>query len=144
MLDNNNSNNGENKSGGSNTEDGPEAHRLTISRMAEQAVISILDRVNYGFSVGKVNRNNIGNWVLIRYSEILTQDDIKEIRTAHTDEFAALDVFLRRAKEAGKLPPELSAYLHKQMGQDEAPKKKTKKNLQENNINDVIDAVDKK
>jgi|GEM_PF-1461229 len=133
-----------NKAGGNNTEEGPELHRLTISRVAEQALISMLDRVNDGFNVGKVNRNNLATWSLIRFSEIISHENIKEIRAAHTDEFAALDMVLRRAKETGKLPPELSAYLHKQMGQDEIPKKKTKKNLQENNINDVIDGDDKK
>lgn len=144
MLDNNNINNTGDREREQKTEDEPEAHRLTISRMAEQAVLSILDRVNDGFSVGKVNRNNIANWVLVRYSEIVSQDDIKEIRTAHTDEFAALDMVLRRAKETGKLPPELSAYLQKQMGQDEIPKKKFKKSLQDSNINDVVGSGDKK
>lgn len=119
-----------------NTEVGPEVHRLTISRAAEEALVSVLDRVNEGFAVGKVNRNNLANWLIIRDSQAITAEDIKEIRTAHTDEFAALDMVLRRAKESGKLPAELRAYLLKQIGSDEPPKKKTKKNLQNDVIND--------
>ena len=121
-----------------NTEVGPEVHRLTISRAAEEALVSVLDRVNEGFAVGKVNRNNLANWLIIRDSQGITADDIKEIRTAHTDEFAALDMVLRRAKESGKLPAELRAYLLKQIGSEEPPKKKPKKNLQNDVINDDI------
>ena len=136
---NSNDNNRENKSEEIRDQKvAEEVHRLTISRVAEEALVSILKRVNDGFSVGKVNRNNVANWVLTRFNDSISQDDIKEIRSAHTDEFAALDVVLRRAKENGELPPELRAYLKQQKGIEQAPKKKVKRILQTDVINDDI------
>ena len=128
----------ESKMNENNDDVGTEVHRLTISKVAELALISVMERVNNGFAVGKVNRNNLANWIIAKFAETVSQDQIKEIRTAYTDEFAALDMVLRRAKESGKLPPELKAYLLKHIGDDEAPKKKKKNHLQNNVINDDI------
>ncbi len=127
-----------NNNTGKNTEDGIENHRLTISKSGENALISMMDRVNDGFTGGKVNRNNLANWVFIRFSDNLSPEEIKEIRSEHVDEFAALDAVMRRAKLAGKLPPELRAYLQREIGLDDPPKKKSKKNLQADLINDDV------
>lgn len=127
-----------NKELGINPEEGTDSHRLTINRAAELALVGAVERINDGFEGGKVNRNQIAVWAILRFSEGLTDDVIKEIRADHLDEFFALDTVLRKAKESGKLPPELRAFLQKQLGFDEVPKKKGKKCLSENNINDVI------
>ena len=129
----------ENKTAENYDDGGAEVHRLTISKVAELSLISVMDRVNSGFAVGKVNRNNLANWIISKFAESVSLDQIKEIRTAYTDEFAALDMVLRRAKESGKLPPELKAYLLKHIGNDEVPKKKTKNLLPINVINDDIE-----
>lgn len=138
VIDNNIKNNtGINTNTGTGTEDGA-GHRLTINRSAENALTSAVERINDGFHGGKVNRNQIAIWAILQFGENLTTDEIKEIRVEHLDEFSALDIVLRRAKESGKLPPELSAFIQRQMGFDESPKKKNKKTLPDNNINDVI------
>lgn len=115
-----------------------ELHRITISRGAERALTSIVDRVNDGFAGGKVNRTQIANWVLLRFSEGLDDATIKEIRLEHFDEVAVLESILRQAKECGRVPTEFKGLLQKQFGMDEAPRKKPKKVLTENVINDDI------
>lgn len=125
---------------GTDTEEASDSHRLTINRAAEMALVGAVDRVNDGYAGGKVNRNQIAIWAIQRFSEDLADDEIKEIRAEHLDEFSAIESVLRRAKASGKLPPELKAFIQKQMGFDEAPKKKSKKNLPGNIINDDISA----
>lgn len=123
-----------------NTEDGMENHRLTITKAAEVALASAVERVNYGFQGGKANRNQVAVWALVRFSEQLGVDEIREIRSEYLDEFSAIDAILRKAKSNGKMPPELKAFLQKHMGFDDMPKRKGKKGLQENIINDDIPA----
>jgi len=133
-----NNNLDKNKEKGTNTEDGSDSHRLTINRAAENTLVRAVERINDGFQGGKVNRNQIAVWAVLRFGESLGDEEIKEIRAEYMDEFSAFDAVLRRAKESGSLPAELKAFIQKQMGLDEAPRKKAKKNLPYNNINDVI------
>jgi len=103
--------------------------RLTINGAAEAALTKAVDRINEGFSGGKINRNQLAIWAIQRFAEDLDDGEIKDIRSEHLDEFSALDAVLRRAKESGQLPPELKAFIHKQLGFDDAPKKKGKKDV---------------
>lgn len=106
-----------------------DSHRLTINGVAEQALAGAVERINNGFQGGKVNRNQLAVWAILRFAENLDDGEIKDIRAEHLDEFSAIDAVLRRAKETGQLPPELKAFIQKQMGFDDAPKKKSKKEL---------------
>lgn len=105
-----------------------DTHRLTINGVAEIALSRAVDRVNDGFH-GKINRNQLAVWAILKFSENLDEPEIKDIRAEHLDEFSAIDAVLRRAKETGQLPPELRAFIQKQMGFDEAPKRKSKKEV---------------
>ena len=114
-----------------------EIHRITISKSAEEVLTAIMEPVNDGFEGGKVNRSQITNWILLRFCEDYSDVEIKEIRAENIDEVAALEAILRRAKKSGKMPPELKALLHKQLGLEEVPKKR-KKQLPDHIINDDI------
>lgn len=113
-----------------------EMHRITVSRGAERALMGILERVNDGFAGGRVNRTQIANWVLLRFSDRLDDAEIKEIRMEHFDEVAVLETILRQAKESGRVPAEFKGLLQKQLGMDEAPKKSSRKALTKSFIND--------
>lgn len=106
-----------------------DTHRLTINGVAEIALSRAMDRVNDGFQGGKINRNQLAVWAILKFAENLDEPEIKAIRAEHLDEFSAIDAVLRRAKEAGQLPSELRAFIQKQMGFDEAPKRKNKKEV---------------
>lgn len=111
------------------SEDANDSHRLTINRVAELALSKIVDRVNDGFHGGKINRNQLAVWAILRFAENLDEAEIRDIRAEHLDEFSAIDAVLRIAKETGQLPPELKAFIQKHMGFDDAPKKKSKKEV---------------
>ena len=110
--------------------------RLTVSKVADRALISVVDRVNDGFTGGRVNRSQMVSWILAKFHENLSEADIRSIRADHYDAVAALESAFRRAKESGVVPDELRLLLQKNEGLDETPKKKIKKPLQENIIND--------
>jgi len=120
---------GGNAKGSPQSEETSDSHRLTINGAAEAALTKAADRINEGFSGGKINRNQLAVWAIQRFAENLDDNEIKDIRAEHLDEFSAIDAVLRRAKETGQLPPELKAFIHKQMGFDDAPKKKGKKDV---------------
>ena len=119
-------------------EEETETSRLSISKIASQALGLIIERVNNGFEGGKVNRSQIANWLIIRTNDDLSEEIVKEIRAQHIDEFAVFDAVLRRAKESGQLPAELRAFIQKHAGIDDSPKKKFKKALPTDVINDDI------
>lgn len=117
---------------------GEELHRITVSKQAERALSAVVEKINDGFSGGKVNRTQMANWILARFNETLTEAEIKEIRMEHFDEVAMLENILRQAKESGKVPAEFKGLLQKHLGMDEVQKKRTKKALTEDIINDDI------
>ena len=105
--------------------------RLAISKAADEALATIVERVNDGFNGGRVNRTQTVSWLLIRQAERLSDTFIREIRADHFDEVALLEATLKQAKASGKLPAELRAFLQKQMlGADEdGTKKRSKKEI---------------
>ena len=111
------------------SEDTNDSHRLTINGAAEQALTGAVERVNDGFQGGKLNRNQLAIWAILRFAEHLDDSEVRDIRAEYLDEFSAIDAVLRRAKEIGQLPPELKAFVQKQMGFDDAPRKRSKKEL---------------
>ncbi len=111
---------------------------MTVSRVADRALHMIVEKVNDGFTGGRVNRSQMANWILAKFYENLSEADIRSIRADHYDAVAALESAFRRAKENGVVPDELRLLLQKNEGLDESPKKKGKKTLPENIINDDV------
>ncbi|GIL17473.1 MAG: hypothetical protein BroJett040_12240 [Oligoflexia bacterium] len=100
--------------------------RITVSKEAQNALENIKDRVNDGFSGGKVNLTQMANWILLRFQNDLDEAYIKDIRAEHFDEVAMLESILKKAKESGKVPTDFKALLQKQLGLDEPTKRKNK------------------
>ncbi len=116
-----------------------EIHRITVSKAAEEALSAIMERVNDGFDGGKINRMQVANWIILRFSDSYGDSEIKDIRAENFDEVAVLEAILRRAKKNGKVPLEIKALLQKQLGFEEPPKKR-KKSLPDNIINDDMES----
>lgn len=124
---------------GNKEQKGEEIQRITVSKLGQDALTAIIERVNDGFIGGKINRTQAANWIMVRFNENLSDAEVKEIRLEHFDEVAVLEAILRQAKESGKVPTEFKALLQKQLENTEQPKKKPKKALTENYVNDVIE-----
>lgn len=100
--------------------------RITVSKEAQNALENIKDRVNDGFTGGKVNLTQMANWILLRFQNELDETQIKEIRAEHFDEVAMLESILKQAKESGKVPTDFKALLQKHLNQEEPTRRKTK------------------
>lgn len=98
--------------------------RITVSKEAQNTLGMITDRINDGFTGGKVNRTQVANWILKCFLSDLDEAQIKEIRAEHFDEVAMLENILKQAKESGKVPTDFKTLLQKQFGLDEPSKKK--------------------
>lgn len=109
---------------GNGNGNGEEIQRITVSRDAQGALGNIVDRVNDGFTGGKVNRTQMANWILLRFNSELNEAHIKEIRAEHFDEVAMLESILRQAKETGNMPSDFKALLQKQLGTEDNGRKK--------------------
>ena len=113
--------------------------KITVSKEAEEKLMSVIEKVNNGFDAGKVNRQDLASWALIRFAEDCDAETIKTIRQDHFDEFTVLEAILKRGKEQGKLPVELRNILRQQMTLDLPSRKSTKKQLTSNYINGVTE-----
>lgn len=103
-----------------------EIQRITVSKEAQTALGNIVDRVNDGFTGGKVNRTQMANWILLKFNNEIDETQIKEIRAEHFDEVAMLESILKQAKETGTVPSDFKVLLQKQLGGDEPTKRKMK------------------
>ena len=114
--------------------------KITVSKEAEEKLMAVIEKVNNGFDAGKVNRQDLASWVLIRFAKECGLETIKEIRQDHFDEFAVLESILKRSKEQGQLPQELKDLVRGQLNSFTAPRRAGKKPLTKNYINDAIES----
>lgn len=98
--------------------------RVVVSNESLGALKAIMDKVNDGFSGGRVNQTEIANWIILHFQSELNESQIKEIRAEYFDEVAMLESILKQAKESGKVPTDFKILLQKQLGLDESPKRK--------------------
>ena len=105
---------------------GGKLQRIVVSNESRAALKTIIERVNDGFSGGKVNLTEIANWIILRFQHGLDEAQINEIRSEHFDEVAMLESILKEAKASGKVPTDFKSLLQKQLGLNESPKRKTK------------------
>ncbi len=109
------------------SEHGDEYIKVTVSKKSETAIGHLLTKVNDGFEGGRVNRQNLMSWILVRFVDDCTDQEIKAIRADHFDEITLLELSLKRFRQAGALPPELKKILLAQAGIDDTPKSKRAK-----------------
>jgi hypothetical protein len=90
----------------------------------------MLSKVNNGFEGGRINRQNLISWILVRFSDECDEQEIRAIRADHFDEIALLELCLKRAKQAGSVTPELKKLLLSQAGLDDTGRRITKKSVE--------------
>ncbi|HAR43296.1 MAG TPA: hypothetical protein DCS07_11820 [Bdellovibrionales bacterium] len=115
-----------------------EVVKITISKDAEVNLVRILERVNDGFEAGRINRQELASWALMRFAEDCADDTIRSIRMEYFDEMAFLESILKKSKESGKLPPEIKNALKQHMGIENQAKRPVKKTLTTSYTNDVV------
>ena len=74
--------------------------KLAASHDADQALESMLIKINDGFQGGKVTKGELLSWVLIRFQDRHLTSAIDEIRREHFDEIAYLQSVIKTARMA--------------------------------------------
>jgi len=115
-------------------------YRITVSKDAENALAEILDKVNSGFEGGKVSRTQMANWVILKFRDVLSSAQVREIRLQHINEFDYLEAIFRKAKREGKIPTELKAFMNRELSLEETTTKR-KRGLQEGVTNGDLGAT---
>lgn len=119
-----------NGNGSGNQENTEEEYiKVTVSKKAEKAIGDLLVRVNDGYEGGRVSRQDLMSWILAKFVEECTDQEIRAIRADHFDEISLLELSLKRFKQAGGLPPELKKLLMAEAGLEDPCKKMSKKQL---------------
>jgi len=108
-----------------------EVYRVTVTKVADEALTKIVDRINNGFEGGKVNRAEAVAWIVINFLKNISEPVLQEIRLEHFDEMALLASMFKKAKKTGKVPAELKGLLLRQVGADAPVSKKQKEKLPE-------------
>lgn len=117
-------------------------YRISISKAAEKALIDVLEKVTRDFPAGQINRSQLAGWILLKFADDASADDIRAIRMDHVNELVLLEHYYRQAKETGKLQPEVRDFVRKLAGMDDAQRKGGKKNLPKVINDDLIETED--
>ena len=109
--------------------------KITITKESENAAMEIVDKVNSGFEAGKVNRQDVVSWIIMRFKGQFGQEEIKTIRASFANEITLLESIFKKAKETGVMPNQLKEALRDYLVNDSSQKRK-KTSLTQKSIND--------
>jgi len=81
--------------------------KIAITKEADRHVINILSRVNSEFEAGRVSKQDLISWIILKFAREISDGDIETIRVDHFDEMAFFDFLYKKAKKTGVVPLEL-------------------------------------
>lgn len=93
-----------------------ETIKITINKETEVKLLELLSKVNEGFINGKVSRQDLANWIVMKLCLDCDDSLVENIRADHFDEIMYFESVLKKSKELGTLPPEYQALIRQQFG----------------------------
>ena len=117
-------------------------YRISISKAAEKALIDVLEKVTRDFPAGQINRSQLAGWILLKFADDASADDIRAIRMDHVNELVLLEHYYREAKESGKLQPEVRDFVRNSPEWTMRSGKDRKKRLPKVINDDIIETED--
>jgi len=94
-------------------ESGEEILKITVTKEAGDSLNTVLSKANEGFDAGKITRQDIASWILIRFEKSFDESDIQQIRNEFFSEKVLLETILKRVKSSGEVPEFLRDVLKK-------------------------------
>lgn len=85
--------------------------RVVISKEADDALKALLAKARDGFDGGEIERGDVVSWLLVNHEKLVSDADIKAIRSLHFDEVLALTRLAKVATQSGELSDELKAQI---------------------------------
>ena len=115
--------------------------RITITKEADGETDKIVSLVNDGFDGGKISKQDLASWILTNFMELVPIDFIEKVRSEFFNELVRFKNLLKLAQQSGGLTPDIKKAL-KELSDDTQKQKKTKKNLKNNYIIDIVKKED--
>ena len=104
------------------SEESQDQFRVVITKEANASLEAVVKKVNTGFEAGAVSRTDIAVYVFLNLPKILSDADIKIIRSQHFDEKKVLGSLLKTSDE---LPEDLRRALREHYGVLDKEKRRT-------------------
>lgn len=118
-------------------DDGENVVKITISKDAADELASFVGDVNSGFDGGRVYRQDLASWIILKFCRSRTEGDLTEVRREHFNETMMLEAMYRKMKETGEIPEFLRDALRKQIQSSAEPPKKVRRSLTKGYINEL-------
>ena len=115
--------------------------KITVSKEAAAGLAELVSEVNSGFDAGRVHRQDLASWILLKFYKTRTDNDLHEIRREHFSEALMLEAMYRRMKETGEMPEFLRDAMRKHFQNPIEAPKKNHKALTKKYINDVREGI---
>jgi hypothetical protein len=113
--------------------------KITVTKTVADSLKELVDKVNNGFDVGRVHRQDVASWIISHFLKSYSDHEVGLIRQSQYTDSLMLESVYRRMRETGEIPEFLRDALRKQFqGGAETPKKK--KALTKEYINDVLES----
>ena len=113
------------------------AIKVTIARDVADGLAELAQKVNDGFSAGRVHRQDVASWIIAKFLRSYSDVDLQQIRDAHYDDTTMFDAMYRKMKETGEVPDFLRDAMRKHFRTQADSPKKARKNLTSEYITDV-------
>jgi hypothetical protein len=98
-----------------------EQYRVVISKEANWALEEVTRKVNLEFNAGLVTKSDVANYFLADFKKLISDSDVRAIRSLHFDEKKVLNSILKKEDE---LPEEIKRAIRDHYGLVESPKKR--------------------
>lgn len=85
--------------------------KIAITKEADRHIIELLNRVNTEFEAGRVSKQDLLSWIVLKFAKDISDADIENIRVDHFDEMAFFHFLYKRAKKTGVVPLEFKKAL---------------------------------
>jgi len=82
--------------------------KIGVTHAADQALDRMLAAVKEGYSAGKVTKNDLASWIMVRFEQRSFQSQIENIRKDHFDNVQYLISVVQELKRAKKGEKEVS------------------------------------
>lgn len=103
------------------TSESRDQYRVVIGPDANKSLEEMVWKVNLGFDGGSVTKSDVANYIFLNLSKLISESDIRNIKSIHFDEKKVLGSLLRGEHD---LPEDLRKAIRAHFGLNEKEKKK--------------------
>lgn len=114
-------------------------YRVVLSKETNDVLEGMKERANDRFDGGEITKSDIVSLIVMNYTKIFSDADIKALRNLHFNERKMLKALLRKTGDEADLPDEIKRALREHFGVAEQIKKRSSRNNVELSTVKIVD-----